>query len=140
MFFFFFKQKTAYEMRISDWSSDVCSSDLIHHVDRQCVGAGLHPGASLHKDRCDRGRDDDCSREEYGVREIQVDERDVPDVISDDPPHGHARHQHVMGGLIVAVDAEPTMYRHDIEDAGRGVEKGRPWPGGHGMEDREGVL
>src|SRR3546814_5510803 len=27
-FFFFFKQKTAYEMRISDWSSDVCSSDL----------------------------------------------------------------------------------------------------------------
>src|SRR3546814_1334981 len=31
--FFFFKQKTAYEMRISDWSSDVCSSDLViaHH-------------------------------------------------------------------------------------------------------------
>src|SRR3546814_8953189 len=28
MFFFVFKQKTAYEMRISDWSSDVCSSDL----------------------------------------------------------------------------------------------------------------
>src|SRR3546814_9580903 len=27
--FFFFKQKTAYEMRISDWSSDVCSSDLV---------------------------------------------------------------------------------------------------------------
>src|SRR3546814_4860010 len=33
-FFFFFKQKTAYEMRISDWSSDVCSSDL------QCRGDG----------------------------------------------------------------------------------------------------
>src|SRR3546814_3891465 len=32
MFFFFFKQKTAYEMRISDWSSDVCSSDL-HRLD-----------------------------------------------------------------------------------------------------------
>src|SRR3546814_2647589 len=29
MFCFFFKQKTAYEMRISDWSSDVCSSDLL---------------------------------------------------------------------------------------------------------------
>src|SRR3546814_6870680 len=28
IFFFLFKQKTAYEMRISDWSSDVCSSDL----------------------------------------------------------------------------------------------------------------
>src|SRR3546814_8604456 len=36
-FFFFFKQKTAYEMRISDWSSDVCSSDLIHRADaRPC--------------------------------------------------------------------------------------------------------
>src|SRR3546814_5582986 len=33
LFVFFFKQKTAYEMRISDWSSDVCSSDL--------EGAGL---------------------------------------------------------------------------------------------------
>src|SRR3546814_3870152 len=32
--FFFFKQKTAYEMRISDWSSDVCSSDLRGHLVR----------------------------------------------------------------------------------------------------------
>src|SRR3546814_20995198 len=30
--FVFFKQKTAYEMRISDWSSDVCSSDLSHPI------------------------------------------------------------------------------------------------------------
>src|SRR3546814_18497266 len=30
--FFFFKQKTAYEMRISDWSSDVCSSDLLYRI------------------------------------------------------------------------------------------------------------
>src|SRR3546814_7843516 len=35
--FFFFKQKTAYEMRISDWSSDVCSSDL---AGKQQGGAG----------------------------------------------------------------------------------------------------
>src|SRR3546814_6804516 len=33
MSFFFFEQKTAYEMRISDWSSDVCSSDLFHVLD-----------------------------------------------------------------------------------------------------------
>src|SRR3546814_10070102 len=33
LFFFFFKQKTAYEMRISDWSSDVCSSDLMRYED-----------------------------------------------------------------------------------------------------------
>src|SRR3546814_3343634 len=37
--FFFFKQKTAYEMRISDWSSDVCSSDL-------GIGAGAGEGAA----------------------------------------------------------------------------------------------
>src|SRR3546814_997033 len=36
--FFFFKQKTAYEMRISDWSSDVCSSDL-SHLDAQTWSA-----------------------------------------------------------------------------------------------------
>src|SRR3546814_10560391 len=35
MFFFFFKQKTAYEMRISDWSSDVCSSDLSGRISKQ---------------------------------------------------------------------------------------------------------
>src|SRR3546814_13545266 len=36
--FFFFKQKTAYEMRISDWSTDVCSSDLrlISNFERLC--------------------------------------------------------------------------------------------------------
>src|SRR3546814_3867479 len=33
-FFFFFKQKTAYELRISDWSSDVCSSDLVELAQR----------------------------------------------------------------------------------------------------------
>src|SRR3546814_6676395 len=39
-FFLFFKQKTAYEMRISDWSSDVCSSDLDH----QTTVSRLAPG------------------------------------------------------------------------------------------------
>src|SRR3546814_1063067 len=42
-FFFFFKQKTAYDMRISDWSSDVCSSDLRNLVKRPHVEAArLH--------------------------------------------------------------------------------------------------
>src|SRR3546814_18243225 len=35
--FFFFKQKTAYEMRISDWSSDVCSSDLVRRNDAKAL-------------------------------------------------------------------------------------------------------
>src|SRR3546814_4422591 len=38
--FFFFKQKTAYEMRISDWSSDVCSSDLVEDP----AGSAPHRG------------------------------------------------------------------------------------------------
>src|SRR3546814_13553642 len=43
---FFFKQKTAYEMRISDWSSDVCSSDLLDAL----RGAGVRLGVSTHDD------------------------------------------------------------------------------------------
>src|SRR3546814_2264180 len=45
MCFFFFKQKTAYEMRISDWSSDVCSSDLEPNGEITLVEAAepLHP-------------------------------------------------------------------------------------------------
>src|SRR3546814_4794872 len=42
--FFFFKQKTAYEMRISDWSSDVCSSDLNAAIGAACVAIIDQPG------------------------------------------------------------------------------------------------
>src|SRR3546814_4725019 len=59
--FFFFKQKTAYEMRISDWSSDVCSSDLRCHSSR-CAGMlrrqaprTLVPHYRLFSSRCRRG-------------------------------------------------------------------------------------
>src|SRR3546814_2228803 len=41
-FIFLFKQKTAYEMRISDWSSDVCSSDLLEFP-RRAEGAPVVP-------------------------------------------------------------------------------------------------
>src|SRR3546814_9112065 len=44
--FFFFKQKTAYEMRISDWSSDVCSSDLRLQVARDITERRRHEDAS----------------------------------------------------------------------------------------------
>src|SRR3546814_10206495 len=44
--FFFFKQKTAYEMRISDWSSDVCSSDLVAEgeIDATILDVNLRGG------------------------------------------------------------------------------------------------
>src|SRR3546814_4164836 len=49
VFFFCFRQKTAYEMRISDWSSDVCSSDLVPVVLPEAIVAELlaTPGVEL---------------------------------------------------------------------------------------------
>src|SRR3546814_17750460 len=48
VFFFFFKQKTAYEMRISDWSSDVCSSDLAAVEVHDLAGIGRARTQLLH--------------------------------------------------------------------------------------------
>src|SRR3546814_7037858 len=66
LYFFFFKQKTAYEMRISDWSSDVCSSDLeaqvqklqlagVAEVEADCLGIGEDPAGLM----VDEGRYDE---------------------------------------------------------------------------------
>src|SRR3546814_17712863 len=55
-FFVFFKQKTAYDMRISDWSSDVCSSDLgldLSAINSEISGAW---GSAYVNDFLDRGR------------------------------------------------------------------------------------
>src|SRR3546814_3977319 len=49
LFIFFFKQKTAYEMRISDWSSDVCSSDLV-------PSGARHPGLARPRAEADDDR------------------------------------------------------------------------------------
>src|SRR3546814_4667145 len=62
MLFFFFKQKTAYEMRISDWSSDVCSSDLGQRLSRRDLlveQVGRHRPAGNHAEaaRIGDGRD-----------------------------------------------------------------------------------
>src|SRR3546814_2034569 len=56
-FFFFFKQKTAYEMRISDWSSDVCSSDL----DLLVIGIAVaqRPAMRQSVERAEGGRGND---------------------------------------------------------------------------------
>src|SRR3546814_3654441 len=75
--FFFFKQKTAYEMRISDWSSDVCSSDLSGCVGGSAVAGGRRIPSALRRllPRCpqhrsgDRGVDAvDGGREKAHVR------------------------------------------------------------------------
>src|SRR3546814_4430992 len=57
--FFFFKRKTAYEMRISDWSSDVCSSDLLQRFGqpggRHCQRAQRQPGEPAMAAKKERG-------------------------------------------------------------------------------------
>ena len=47
IFFFFFKQKTAYEIKECDWSSDVCSSDLWNFLDQSSSNEFSSPGKKL---------------------------------------------------------------------------------------------
>src|SRR3546814_5708365 len=65
--FFFFKQKTAYEMRISDWSSDVCSSDLSAVF---WSTAGYGPLAMARN--CPTGRRRSISARPTGCRAISI--------------------------------------------------------------------
>src|SRR3546814_13215827 len=78
--FFFFKQKTAYELRISDWSSDVCSSDLLDHLERadrlaeglalaHVLQAGLVGGAG---DADGLGCDADATGVEYAHGDLEA--------------------------------------------------------------------
>src|SRR3546814_3442103 len=78
--FFFFKQKTAYEMRISDGSSDVCSSDLIppaadqfDHLGLAAEGIRIDRAFMLTEetdDRRDVGRDRRVDAEQIGDRKV----------------------------------------------------------------------
>src|SRR3546814_1227957 len=61
VFFFFFKQKTAYEMRISDWSSDVCSSDLWSSIGGWAPRCS-HKAISNASHRWQSGRDSNSQR------------------------------------------------------------------------------
>src|SRR3546814_4379473 len=98
--FFFFKQKTAYEMRISDWSSDVCSSDLeltapqrVDLVEQQLGASGQHRpreeqleqrGTDPHQESCpyeraDHGPAGDARRDypvDLTIRGVARDARD----------------------------------------------------------------
>src|SRR3546814_18791166 len=115
--FFFFKQKTAYDMRISDWSSDVCSSDL----------RGAHQAGELaevhlgHEDPRVAGQD----RSEVGRERVQVGQvgGGDPPAASPGPSRGTvdrapggapAEHQHPC-----LVDVAPDLHRGDVVcDAG----------------------
>src|SRR3546814_10218469 len=98
---FFYKQKTAYEMRISDWSSDVCSSDLVE-AGLQGNGRGICRAAG-HQDvgRNARARQvtshDGCMRFQSGFRSAVTD---------------HAGTQHVVEACRDVNDAAPLAPHH----------------------------
>src|SRR3546814_15842052 len=82
--FFFFKQKTAYEMRISDWSSDVCSSDLA-------------PGPGGDQRHQQRGVDQDPRARDPGIAAVDRVLRGV----ADQP----GRVAHLVHDVVAGVDA-----------------------------------
>src|SRR3546814_16086885 len=84
---FFFKQKTAYEMRISDWSSDVCSSDLLVDAD---IKLGLVVGGA---------RDD-----ERGARLVDQERIDLVEAaeVEGAMDHLHPLELHIVAQLIEA--------------------------------------
>src|SRR3546814_6889369 len=80
--FFFFKQKTAYEMRISDWSSDVCSSDLglggqQLHQPLGSAGGALHVTPDFRQGADGRGADHRIEDEgaEFAARHLAGEDR-----------------------------------------------------------------
>src|SRR3546814_6799306 len=114
--FFFFKQKTAYEMRISDWSSDVCSSDLgdalgaadfAQHVQRRLVRAAMRRTPQAGDARRDAGK---------GVRARRAGEAD-------------GRGRRIL--LMIGVEDEDAVERSEerrVGKAGVSTCSSRWWP------------
>src|SRR3546814_6974969 len=75
---FFFKQKTAYEMRISDWSSDVCSSDLFKDA-AVALNAAAQAGREFDPDNLTlfKGTRNTCKSAVFGILNCRSEERRV---------------------------------------------------------------
>src|SRR3546814_3331653 len=85
--FFFFKQKTAYEMRMSDWSSDVCSSDLDSPAADRPVGPhgfDLRPGHALPRQAGDVGELKAADDQAVALHHDQLVVRIAPDLRSEE--------------------------------------------------------
>src|SRR3546814_20762604 len=88
---FFFKQKTAYDMRISDWSSDVCSSDLHHDAMEEAASA--------------KGDRPDARRPSLDPSEIAETPRASLDTIV-----LRARNEHLPAPVIVQPPGAPNLF------------------------------
>src|SRR3546814_17957546 len=115
--FFFFKQKTAYEMRISDWSSDVCSSDLRitkerarrRHVDDRAAVALVHQ------------RNGVLAAEENALAHDRVDPAELLKAAFLDighRDHAFTVHEDVEAAealLALAHNVDPRLFRCDVD-------------------------
>src|SRR3546814_2791297 len=106
--FFFFKQKTAYEMRISDWSSDVCSSDLSRAPTMPDQFRKPMPFAAFASQEFDstmsaRPRFGNEPRSDSRIAQLRV------------PPQSVEAEQAVLGGLMLAPDAYDRIADHLVD-------------------------
>src|SRR3546814_11456697 len=128
LLFFFFKQKTAYEMRISDWSSDVCSSDLHAGRDRHRLRGGRE---EAERDARQAGRihvmDPEPETEEAGADGGQQDPGIAVERTMREGRHDHRHHryggQEDDGELRVA--EQPNKMRPRTDERGVGKERDR---------------
>src|SRR3546814_10436655 len=114
-FFFFFRQKTAYDMRISDWSSDVCSSDLADARETEAITPADPLAEIADEDRAERGADVDAHIEDrIGAVAADVGEpvqlphhhRDIRlEKARADDDEGERRPEDVDRGIILTADA-----------------------------------
>src|SRR3546814_3627434 len=126
LFFFFFKQKTAYEMRISDWSSDVCSSDLVD-IEAVCRGAGRAAVAEFRDERSLYGIVDVGVFEDYERRVSAELHGRTDDLVGGFVEKGHsdfrgASEREVLDTRVVKHAAHAgTRWgrRNDVDDPGR---------------------
>src|SRR3546814_17610733 len=128
IYFFFFKQKTAYEMRISDWSSDVCSSDLLaRQVEGGERGGDVHVGdlgGGLVLHRGEDQRDD-----AFGDRGIAVGEEVEPAIVAGhriNPDARRAAAHPRRGGLERGghrPGGAPECTSHDTTGGGEGKKR-----------------
>src|SRR3546814_2875152 len=104
---FFFKQKTAYELRISDWSSDVCSSDLLGPLHISARHAALAVRVGL--DDAGVGREPFAANELFGQATLQdLFEHESQGVVVAEPAMTVLRERRVVGYRILqAKAAEP---------------------------------
>src|SRR3546814_8534844 len=113
MCFFLFKQKTAYEMRISDWSSDVCSSDLIRSAVRSVSTHRSAVPSSTNEIRSTKPGDSQMA-EAFIIDAVRT-PRGIGKVGKGALAHMHP--QHLAATVLKAIHERNDFDTRDVDDA-----------------------